>query len=427
MKPRDPNADDLFKAGKFAEAEQCYTEVLWGDPGNIRALTRLGTIALLANRLDDTQKWLTRAIELKGSKSWSRRVVGSLARRWSGPEQQAPEAVLGQVFYLRDDYQQAAPLLRAAGWKAQAKKLESFGNVRPYHVESQAEVVRIKFIMADPLPVVQVRVNGSEPVNFFIDTGGAEVFIDAEFAEEISAAQFGIERGVFGGGKVAGFQHGRVDSLMLDDLVVKNVPVTVMDVRRFSGPAFGGMRVDGVIGTFFLYHFLATLDYPAGELILRPKSEQDLQRLEQEAREHNYAVVPFWMADHYMVARGTINGSEPLLFFVDTGLAGAGFTCPQSTLQEAGLKLQENLAGEGLGGGGKMTSIPFDVGELTLGDAREHNIQGVYGPFPPQLEKAFGFRIGGLISHTFFRPYAFTLDFTSMRYFLERKAQNQPG
>jgi hypothetical protein len=96
-------------------------------------------------------------------------------------------------------------------------------------------------------------------------------------------------------------------------------------------------------------------------------------------------------------------------------------------LQEAGIKLQENLAGEGLGGGGKMASIPFDVGELTLGDAREHNIQGAYGPFPPQLENAFGFRIGGLISHAFFRPCAFTLDFTGMRYFLERKSQNQPG
>jgi len=420
MKSRNLDADDLFKAGKFAEAEQHYAEALLTNPENIQALARLGTIALLANRLDDAQRWLTRAIELKGSESWSRRVFDSLARRWFGPEQQTPEALLGQVFYLRGDYQQAAPLLRT-GWKTLADKLESFGDVRPYHIESQTEVVRLKFIMTDPLPVVQVRVNDSAPVNFFIDTGAAEVFIDAEFAKEIGAAQFGIERGVFGGGKMVGFQHGRVDSLMLGDLVVKNVPVTVMDVRRFSDPVFGGQRVDGIIGTFFLYHFLATLDYPASELILRLKTEQNLRQLEQATQNHQQIVVPFWMADHYMVARGTVNGSQPLLFFVDTGLAGAGFTCPLFTLKEAGIQLQENLAGEGLGGGGKMTSIPFDVKELTLGDARENNVQGVYGPFPPQLEKAFGFRIGGLISHSFFRPYALTLDFTGMRYFLERK------
>jgi predicted aspartyl protease len=422
MKAHSQGADDLFQAGKFAEAEQCYAEALRGDPDDVRLLTRLGAIALLANRLDDARKWLTQAIELKGTKPWSQRVGGRLVQRLLRPAEQTPEVLLGQVFYLRDDYPQAARLLRATEWKAQAQKLESFGKIKPYHIEGQPEIVRVKFSMTDPLPVVQVCVNGGEPVNFFIDTGGAEVIIDAEFATEVGAAQFGLERGVFGGGKVAGYQHGRIDSLTLGDLAVKNVPVTVMDVRRFSDPVFGGKRVDGIIGTFFLYHFLATLDYPADELILRPRTEQNLQRLEQEAKEHNHVVVPFWMADHYMVAWGAVDGSKPLLFFVDTGLAGAGFTCPQSTLQEANIKLGEGLTIEGSGGGGKMTSQLFEVEELTLGDAREHNLQGAYGPFPPQLENAFGFHIGGLISHTFFRPYAFTLDFTGMRYFLERKA-----
>jgi hypothetical protein len=414
-------ADDLFRAGKFVEAEQRYAETLRVDPGNIHALTRSGTIALLANRLDAAQKWLTQAIVIRSRRSWSQRALDSATRKLLRPAEQTPEALLGQVYYLRDDYQQAAPLLRASGWKALADKLESFGDVRPYHIEGQADVVRLKFIMTDPLPVVQVRVNGGEPVNFFIDTGAAEVFIDSEFAKETGAAQFGIERGVFGGGKTAGYRHGRIDSLMLGDLVVKNVPVTVLDVRRFSGPVFEGRRVDGIIGTFLLYHFLATLDYPAGELILRPKSKQNLQRLEQEAQEPTHIVVPFWMADHYMIAWGNVNGSQPRLWFVDTGLAGAGFACPQSTLKEASIKLQADQIVEGAGGGGKMTSTLFEVEELSLGNAREYNIQGAYGPFPLQLENAFGFRIGGLISHTFFRPYALTLDFTGMRYLLERK------
>jgi hypothetical protein len=421
MKAHQPDADELFKAGKFAEAAQDYTAALREDPDSIQALTRLGMIALLANRLDDAQKWLTRASDLKRKKSWGRRALDLAAQRLLKSAEQTPEAMLGQIFYLRDDYRQAAPLLRATGWKTQATKVESFGNARPYYIEGRAEVAQVKFVMTDPLPVVQVCVNGGEPVNFFIDTGGAEVIIDAEFAKEVGAALFGMERGVFGGGKVAGYQHGRIDSLTLGDLVVKNVPVTVMDVRRFSDPVFGGKRVDGIIGTFFLYHFLATLDYPAGELILQPKTEQNLQRLELTAKEHSYAVVPFWMADHYMVARGTVNGSQPLLWFVDTGLAGAGFTCPPSTSQEVGIKLSGGPVIEGGGGGGKFASTLFEAAELTLGDAKEQNVQGVYGAFPPQIENAFGFRIGGLISHTFFRPYAFTLDFTGMRYFLERK------
>jgi hypothetical protein len=44
-----------------------------------------------------------------------------------------------------------------------------------------------------------------------------------------------------------------------------------------------------------------------------------------------------------------------------------------------------------------------------------------FGPFSPQLENAFGLRIGGLISHEFFRPYALTIDFSGMRDFPTRR------
>jgi hypothetical protein len=40
------------------------------------------------------------------------------------------------------------------------------------------------------------------------------------------------------------------------------------------------------------------------------------------------------------------------------------------------------------------------------------------GSFP--LEDALGFHIGGLISHGFFRRYSLTIDFTGMRYFLQK-------
>jgi predicted aspartyl protease len=395
------SANSLFKKGTFAESEKIYSKVLTKDPKNFHSTLRLGYIALLANCLDDAQKWLTKAIELK-------------------PKELAPKSLLAEVFYRHDNFQQVVPLLRAIGREAMAKKLESFKDVSPYQIEGKAKITYLKFLMTDPLPVVQVRANDSEPVNFFIDTGGAEVVIDMEFAQETGATQFGSEMGTFAGGQQTGYQHGRVGSLTTGDFTLKNVPIHIMDVRRFS-PVFGGTRVDGVIGTVLLYHFIATLDYPEGQLTLRLKTEQNLKQIEQEVVKQGSIVVPFWMAgDHYMVTWGTVNNSQPMLFFVDTGLAGNGFTCPESTLQKAGIKLQENQAEEGLGGGGKVRSIPFVVKELTLGNAKEYSVHGVYmGAFP--LENAFGFRIGGLISHGFFRHYALSLDFERMRYFLKRK------
>jgi hypothetical protein len=61
------------------------------------------------------------------------------------------------------------------------------------------------------------------------------------------------------------------------------------------------------------------------------------------------------------------------------------------------------------------------VNELTLGDAKEHNIQGIFTPNTGDLERVVGFQIGGLISHGFFRPYALTFDFAKMRFFLKKK------
>jgi len=397
------SADALFKTGKFTQAETIYTKILKEDPTNHAATARLGYLALLANRLDDAQNRLAEAIRLK-------------------PEDSASKSMLAEAHYRRDEFQQAGLLLRALGREARARKLESFKDATPYTIESKANATSLDFVMTDPLPVIQVQVNDSEPVNFFIDTGGAELIIDTEYAKEIGAANFGSETGTFAGGKQAGIQNGRIESLTLGEFIIKNVPVHIMGVRRFSQPVFGGRRVDGIIGTVLLYHFLATLNYPAGQLILRRRTEQNLKQVEQEAARRRSIVIPFWMAgDHFMVAWGRVNASEPMLFFVDTGLAGGGFTCPESTLQKAGIKLHADKAGEGIGGGGKVQVIPFTVDTLTLGEAKEHNIPGMYTPNSGELEKAVGFHIGGLISHAFFRHHSLTFDFVGMRYFLDRK------
>lgn len=396
------SADELFQAGKFAEAEKLYLEAIKEDPQNFRCLVHLGRIALLSNRLAEAEKWLSQASKLR-------------------PEERVPQTLLAEIFYRRDEFLKAAPFFRAAGREALAQKLESFKGLIPYRLkEKKLALTRVKFLMTDPLPVIEVRVNRGPAVNFFLDTGASEIIIDPELAKEVRATLFESEKGTFAGGQQANYLHGKIDSLTIGDFEIENIPVHVMDVRRFSGPIFKGKQVDGVIGTVFLYHFLATIDYPHGELILRQKTKENWQLLEKQIQQEKPVVVPFWLAlDHYILAWGRVNQSPEMLFFVDTGLAGGGFTCPESTLKEAQIELMEDRATEGLGGGGKVKVIPFIVEELSLGEAKEKNIIGVFtGAFP--LERAFGFRIGGLISHAFFRPYALTLDFGQMRLILKK-------
>jgi predicted aspartyl protease len=400
--PPDPDqANALFKAGKFAEADKIYAQIADHDPKNARAATRLGQIALLSNRLQRAQNWLEKALAIN-------------------PDEAPAKALLAEVLYRQDDFRKAAPLLRAIGQDARAEKLASFNGVKPYRTDGDAASTSLKFVVTDPLPVVRVKVNGSEEVNFFIDTGAAEVVLDAEFAKQVGAKLFGSQTGSFAGGKKAQYEHGRIDSITLGDFVVKNVPVHVQSTRQFSKPVFGGRQVDGIIGTVLLYHFLSTLDYPKGELMLRRNTKENRERFAAAALADQSIVVPFWMAgDHFIVSWSKVEQSAPVLLFVDTGLAGGGVTLAESVLKEAGIQLREGQSGEGIGGGGKVKVTPFLVRELSLGEAKERNVVGLFtGPFP--LENSLGFRIGGIISHGFFRPYALTFDFTGMQLLLLR-------
>ncbi|MHC4696859.1 MAG: hypothetical protein ACYTFA_08965 [Planctomycetota bacterium] len=124
---------------------------------------------------------------------------------------------------------------------------------------------------------------------------------------------------------------------------------------------------------------------------------------------------------HFMAAWGQANDAEPCLFFPDTGLAGGGFRCPESTIKAAGIDLTGLPAFQGMGGGRPVTVTPFTVKELSLGGAKQSDVPSFFGAFPEEIEYSRGFRIGGIISHVFFRPYALTFDFERMHLLLKPK------
>ena len=162
-------------------------------------------------------------------------------------------------------------------------KLESFKGQTPYEVQGEGQVTRVKFLKTDPLPLVSVRVNGGDEVTFFIDTGGSEVALDTEFAKELGLPQFGDVQGTFSGGQNAKVQQTRIDSLALGDWTVKNLPAITHALRQLS-EGFGVKRIDGILGTTLFYHFLATLDYPRGELVLRRKDAQKPRSSSRQSR-----------------------------------------------------------------------------------------------------------------------------------------------
>jgi Aspartyl protease/Tetratricopeptide repeat len=401
------SADRLFQLGKFAEAGELYSRIAARDPTDYSATLQLGRVALLSNRLDDAQKWFEKAMSLR-------------------PNDTDAKVMLAEAFYRRDDFQKAAASL--SGLDVRSNKLiieqyptlnvamlKSFKGQTPYELHGDGTSTRVKFVKTDPLPVVNVRVNGGKEVTFFIDTRGSEVTLDSDFARELGVPQFGAVQGTFSGGQHTNVQLGRIESLTVGDWTVKNVPTAMLPLRQLS-EGLGVKQINGIIGTTLFYHFLTTMDYPRGELVLRRKDAKSLEEFTKSAGKR--VVVPIWMAsDHFMAGWGRVETLPPSLLFVDTGLVGAGVKLAESVIKEAGIKLEENKAFEGAGGGGRLKIVPYTVHQLSFGDIKEENVPGLYdGPFP--WENMFGFHLAGMVGHDFFKPYAVTFEFENMQIFL---------
>jgi Aspartyl protease/Tetratricopeptide repeat len=402
------SAGQLFQLGKFAEARELYSRIAAQDPNDYSAVLQLGRIALLCNKLDDAQKWLGKAITLR-------------------PNDTDAKVMLAEVFYRLDDFQKAAASLKGVDVNnnkliisqyptLNVAKLESFKGQTPYELKGDGESTRVKFVKTDPLPLINVRVNGGDEVTFFIDTGGSEVALDTDFAKELGVPQFGSVQGTFSGGQHTDVQLGRIESLRMGGWTIKKVPTAMLPLRQLS-EGFGVKQIDGIIGTTLFYHFLTTMDYPRGELVLRRKTAESLEEFTKSSGKR--VTVPIWMAsDHFMVGWGRVETLPPTLLFVDSGLTGAGVKLAESVIKEAGIKLEENKAFEGAGGGGKLKIVPYTVHQLSFGDIKEENVPGLYdGPFP--WENSFGFHLAGMIGHDFLRPYAVTFDFQNMQIFLQ--------
>ena len=389
---QDP--ESLFVAGEFARADSGFATRLAKAPKDTLALVRRGMVALFHNRTAEARRWLYPALR-----------AGATPRR--------AEGLLAESFYRENAFDSAAVHLRAAGQEARAKQLESLHGRQPYAIEGP-DAARIPFVQTDLLPVLELSVNGRGPFFFIIDTGGSELVLDPAIADSVHASRFGSTQGTFAGGLKADVEQGTVDSVRLGSFLVRNVPIKILGTQRFAMVA-GGRQVAGILGTSLLARFRATLDYPGGALLLARRNSA------AAATSDSATVIPFWMAgDHYMLARGTIGASPPLLFFIDTGLAGAAFTGPPSVLADAGIALHDTTSFTGHGAGGAVRATPFPAPRIALGPVGVTGLMGMLGPFPPALERSLGPRVAGIVSHAFFRSMRVTFDFDRMEIALAR-------
>jgi hypothetical protein len=294
---------------------------------------------------------------------------------------------------------------------AQQRKDAFAGN--RYQISGLRSELAIPFVTTDPLPVVQVTVGGRQAY-FLIDTGAPDIVVNAELAGELGIQVQSAGEGVFAGGRRAPVQRGILPELQIGTVKIANVPANIRPAGQPS--PVQKFKIEGIIGTGLLMHFLSTLDYCQGRLMLRPRDAS--ARVEQTAAAKGANVVPFWLVgDHFIFTRAHLEHGREGLFVVDTGGAGFGLMATKPVLDEAGVALDPTNARTGMGGGGPVTIVPFRSG-ATLGSMTVEDVQGGYTP-DGDMYGIFRFKVSGTVSHSFFLHSSVTFDFDAMRLITE--------
>lgn len=391
-------AELAYEAGHFGDALDMLESLLAADEPAVDVLLLGARIEYLLGRYDRAEELLHRVLKRE-------------------PDNMSALSKLIFAYYQTNQYGRCRTLPAEAIENLKIPHLDlmlAFEDA-PYQAEwRDGDEAVVPFLVTDPLPVIEVEVNGRK-VTVLIDTGGDSFILDPSIASELGIEIVASMMGMFAGGMEAEVGFARAKSLALGGVTLHSVPMTVLPT---GGMVIGGHALDGIVGTSVLKQFLATLDYPNEELVLRAPSGRAASAFRAGAAGKVLDEVPFYLqSTHFLLARGSLNGVGDLLFHVDSGLAGTpAFSAPRQTLEYVGIPIPEIEAREGnIGGGGGFATGTFEIAELGLGELVQSDLVGDFGALPPQGYRMLGFIQDGLISHNFLKAYAWTLDFERMR------------
>jgi hypothetical protein len=390
---QDP--DRLFKEGRFAEAERGYRRLLREDPQDAHATAQVGYIALLSNRFNAAEAFLSDAVRLN-------------------PDDVASKQRLAECFVRQDKHARAMPLLRGTGSPRDTAIATQYAHLTgtPWQVHGPRSA-HVPFYTMDPVPSVEASVNGGTPKKFLLDTY-ATLDLSQEMAQEAGLREVAAISGVVDNHPIK-LYLGVLESFKIGNIEIRNVPVQWNDAQR--PPLPDGSQPAGAFGTTIFYHFLTTMDYAGQALILRRKTG---------SRQHGSQAtdqLPLWLAgDHFPCTLGSLGDYGPRMVTVDTGGIASGLDTTVEIAERVGVKVDYDHPIEHFGN----KIYPITADRISLGRAVGRNVPGhaaerVFPGFPgPGQSAQFGFDLIANFTHEFFKPFAITFDYTDMKLSITR-------
>lgn len=407
LSPRDAEAialqgDTLWALGRFLDSEARFDAALTVNPESARALH--GRARSLASRgqLDEALNAAQAALRLSPHDAEIHHTVGSVYERLRRYE----EAVnaFGNYVNLLPNRDHSAK----ADWsRSEISFLRSFASKVPMSIDpkDEARVHAIPFKIVNDKVVVRARINHGPLMDFTLDTGSERTVITQDTARRLGIRPLSVtlSAGV-GDFMLRGLQLGRLESLTIGSLEIKNVPCLI------KNPPLRNMPTSEAEGFSPVSLGLSmVVDYGRHELLIAREIPEEPADHKLPLRVHRLAMV-----------QGTVDGG-PANFVVDTG----GEVISISADTANGLRRTRSTR-----------RIPLKVYGTSGWDRDAFLLPGVnlsfqgiqYSNFPVVVlnlrapSVLLGFQLGGIVGHKFLSPYRVAIDLKASEVRLRRLA-----
>jgi predicted aspartyl protease len=273
--------------------------------------------------------------------------------------------------------------------------LEAFSGSTPVDVDDEdlTSLHTLPFKLVKDKIIVQARVNGGRLQDFVLDTGSEETTLSRETAqrERVRPITYTLSAGV-GEVGLRGLQLARVRSLDLGTLQVRNLPVLI------KNPALRGIpKREGESFSPLSLGMSMTIDYKKRLLTIAKQLPDTNPDFKLPMRIHRLAMV-----------RGTINGSQPAYFVVDTGGEVISISADTAGALQTRSPRRIPLKVYGTSGWDRDAfllpgnSLDFDRIEYRNFPLVVLNLRA------PSL--LLGFQLGGIVGHKFLGNYRVSMD-----------------
>jgi predicted aspartyl protease len=272
---------------------------------------------------------------------------------------------------------------------------------------------KIPFVLSNNLVILQASINGSQPLDFILDTGASTSVINDSRAKQLGLKlEAKTDAATQGGSIEASFVKGV--SLRLSGF---EFPRMTLAAIRLSGLEAGlGRRVDGILGYEIFNRFVVEIDYAS-----RVVTFYEPQGYKYSGRGE---VIPISIEDSTPFVVGRITGPKLIKgnFLIDTGAPGilniAGpFAAKHKLLDSVPHTISITsgalLAGRSSGKIGRVKG--FQMGSLVVKDPVVNFSHDIAGSEGDEASTEYGGLIGGEI----LRRFKLIADYSGKRIILE--------